>query len=79
MWHLQTKFGTFWIVDSDGLPETYVLGMDNDTLGVYPTPDKAVQDVQRQETGCLRWDTVPLGRNPPDLNLWREGSPEHWE
>ena len=79
MWHLQTKVGTFWIVDAEDNPDEYLLGMDNDVLGRYQAPESAVDDVQRHETGCLLWDAGSSTRGAPGLKSWHEGPPEAWE
>ncbi len=80
MWHLKTRLGTFWIIPADELDQAgnYVLGLDDDTLGIYTDPHTAVQVVQRYETGCLAWDERPAIRMPPDLVAWRSGLPEQW-
>jgi hypothetical protein len=79
MWHLQTKIGTFWIVDAEDGQNEYLLGMDNEVLGRYAEPQQAVEDVKRHETGCLRWDAGDVSRPAPELTGWHEGVPEAWE
>ena len=80
MWHLQTKLGTFWILDAEeGKDNEFVLGIDNDILGTYTDLLTAVSDVQRQETGCLRWDVAHIARAAPPLEGWKEGEPGTWD
>ncbi|MES2212572.1 MAG: hypothetical protein V4490_05480 [Pseudomonadota bacterium] len=80
MWHLKTRLGTFWIIPADE-PEAaggYVVGLDNDTLGIYTDPNLAVGDVQQYRTGLLAWDERPGVRGAPDLTAWQPGLPEKW-
>ncbi|MAZ44218.1 MAG: hypothetical protein CMF48_03465 [Legionellales bacterium] len=79
MWHLQTKVGTFWIVDAEEHEGEYLLGMDNDVLGRYDDPQKAVNDVRQHETGCLMWDMGSVSRPAPELEEWHTGLPDAWE
>lgn len=78
MWYLQTKVGTFWILDAEAADSEYMLGIDSDVLGKYDAPEKAVEDVRSQETGFLKWDVSPMVREAPPLEGWREGEPEDW-
>lgn len=77
MWHLKTKQGTFWVIES---PDTkkYLLGVNNDELGTYESADSAAQDVKDQVTGFLQWDCQSRVRIPTDLESWSQGEPSDW-
>lgn len=80
MWYLKTKLGTLWIVEADDEPThcQYVLGMDEDSLGVYESVERAISDVCNHETGALKWDESLKAEAPSDINGWIEGQPESW-
>ena len=78
MWHLKTKLGTFWIVESDDELHQYFLGCDDDNLGAYPSVDEAVIHVINQETGYLKWDIHPHVQAPESIEQWMEGPPKEW-
>lgn len=78
MWHLQTKQGTFWVVES---PDTqkYVLGVGTDELGVYSKADDAAREVHDQTTGFFPWDAESHVQAPDHVSNWIEGEPNNWE
>lgn len=77
MWHLRTRQGTFWVIES---PTThkYVLGIDNDELGEYENADSAAKDVSEQATGYFPWDCQSHVKAPDQLSKWVVGEPENW-
>ncbi len=83
MWHLRTKLGVFWLVEtnsSDAGPQNqkYFLGVDDHELGVYDNASKAAKDVHDQETGFFRWDCQSTVKIPEDISNWSKGEPEEW-
>ena len=80
MWYLKTKLGTLWIVqaEEESSHPQYVLGLDEDYLGLYESIEKAVEDVCNHETGALKWDESLKATAPHDLSGWKEGEPESW-
>lgn len=78
MWHLRTKQGIFWVVEA---PEThkYVLGVDNDELGVYDDADQAAKEVHDQTTGHLAWDSASHVAAPDHVTNWAKGEPTNWQ
>ncbi|HET9843552.1 MAG TPA: hypothetical protein VFP93_02720 [Gammaproteobacteria bacterium] len=78
MWHLKTKLGTFWIIESDKEAQKYYLGCEDDKLGEYNSLDKILDDVCNQETGFLKWDEQLKVTAPHDIGEWEEGPPENW-
>ena len=80
MWHLKTKFGTFWIIEANNdLQDGYFLGINDQELGSYNNLDIAVKDVYEQSTGHLQWDSQAKVKVPENISQWVEGSPEHWD
>ena len=78
MWHLRTKQGTFWVIET---PDThkYVLGVDDDELGVYEDADEAAKVVCDQATGHLPWDAESHVTAPSQVASWSYGEPTNWE
>ena len=77
MWHLRTRQGTFWVIES---PKThkYVLGVDDDELGLYDDAEAAAKDVLNQTTGYLPWDCQSHIKAPQHVSSWSPGEPENW-
>jgi len=76
MWHLKTRQGTFWVIESP--THKYVLGVDNDELGLYDNADAAAQDVSHQTTGYFPWDCQSHIKAPDHVANWAQGEPENW-
>lgn len=78
MWHLRTKQGTFWVIET---PDThkYVLGVDNDELGVYDDANQAAKEVYDQTTGHLAWDSESHVTAPQQVTNWSSGEPTNWQ
>ncbi len=68
----RTAVGTFWITVRPEEPDGAVLGIDQITLGTYPTAAAAVADVNAQRTGWERWDTLMEVSAPGDLSKWEQ-------
>lgn len=77
MWHFKTKMGTFWILDKSSAE--YVLGFENEPLKIYSDKDKAMADVQKQQTGFIEWDANNRVRLPKQTADWVEGQPDGWD
>ena len=78
MWHLKTRMGTFWVVETDE-PNHYCLGVDNDKLGDYEDAELAAKDVLEQSTGYFEWDCQSRVKVPEDLAHWTKGQPDGWQ
>ena len=78
MWHVKTKLGTFWIVESDADAQKYYLGCEEEDLGSYDSIKKAVEDVCNHETGNLSWDEQITVKAPEAIEQWEEGPPDGW-
>lgn len=78
MWHYLTKLGTFWIAEGDNKEEKYVLGLNDETLGVYHRVDDVILDIKAHSTGNLEWDSDTRLKIPTDLTMWQQGEPKDW-
>lgn len=77
MWHLRTKQGTFWVIEEPN-SHKYMLGINNDELGVYDDADAAAKDVHDQATGHFVWDCQSKVKAPDHVANWAQGEPENW-
>ena len=67
-WTYKTDVGTFWIQpNSNG---RFTLGIDNDALGSFSTPEGAADDVYMCATGYYPWDKKLSVLEPTDLTEW---------
>jgi len=80
MWHLRTRFGTFWVVEApkEDDHEQYYLGVDNQELGKYPNKDAAVEALCSQNSGYYEWDCLTKVKVPGSISMWKEGEPADW-
>lgn len=78
MWYIHTKQGTFWIIEPDMGQSTYTLGIGEDFIAEYPSPEQAVESVQHQETGYEAWDCAEKVKIPGTLASWKQGKPKDW-
>lgn len=78
MWHLRTKQGTFWVIEAEDTNK-YVLGVDDDELGVYEDADAAAKEVHDQTTGHLAWDCESHVTAPDHVANWSMGEPNSWK
>jgi hypothetical protein len=77
MWHLRTRQGTFWVIESQETHK-YVLGVNNDELGSYDDADAAAKDVHNQATGYFPWDCQSHAKAPDHVSNWVQGEPDNW-
>lgn len=77
MWHLKTKYGTFWLVK--GHVKEYHLGVNDVSLGIYRNAKDAIKDVSEQNTGHFYWDCQSKVSIPKEISLWAKGEPIDWE
>lgn len=79
MWHLKTKLGTFWVVETNNeIKERYFLGINDQELGIYDNSETAAKDVHEQSTGYFKWDSQAKVNVPDSISQWTEGEPENW-
>jgi hypothetical protein len=69
MWRYQTPVGTFWIRPRG---RVFVLGIGDEDLGSYHSPQAAADDVFTRVTGYDPWDSSDVldGEEPTDLSEW---------
>ncbi len=68
IWIHRTSKGTFWIrPDGSG---RITLGVDDEALGSYATPEQAADDVYCCATGYHPWDAQGTVNAPVDLSEW---------
>lgn len=76
-YHFNTRFGTFWIRPQPGSPGRWLLGLDEESLGSYASPELAADDVYMQATGHLEWDISESPVDAPaDLGEWERDIPD---
>lgn len=70
MWIYRTPIGTFWIRPQAG--GRWVLGIEDEALGSYHSPEAAASDVADRATGWSEWDDsrVMMGWEPSGLAEW---------
>ena len=80
MWHLKTRLGTFWVMESEDpkSSDKFLLGIDDDELAEFSSADDAAEHVYAQETGFYKWDCLAKHKAPPSLAQWETGAPEDW-
>lgn len=67
-WAYKTNVGTFWIkLDRDN---RFTLGVGDEALGSYISPEQAADDVFLCVTGHWPWDKQFTVLNPTDLSEW---------
>jgi len=70
MWLYETDVGVFWIRFSPRGRGRFLLGIGDEELGAYLSPEAAVDDVYLQKSGWPEWDLHPQSRKPEDLSQW---------
>lgn len=65
-----TDVGTFWIRPDPAFPGRVCLGVDEEAIGSYPSPEAAADDFRGRHTGWPAWDSRPDLRAPMDLTGW---------
>jgi len=78
MRYLKTKLGTFWIAPALEYKGKYFLGVDDEALWLFDSPENASKAVAEQTTGFLNWDAQLRVKAPQGLQDWEEGEPKHW-
>ncbi len=76
LYHYKTRVGTFWIASQPNAPGNFYLGVDDDILGPYYSPEAAADDVYSQSTSHYEWDAIDESvTSPCDLSEWIKGRP----
>lgn len=57
------------------MPGSYWLGVDDMPLKAYPSPEKAAEEVFRQDIGFEPWDGIEATDIPATLSQWQSGKP----
>ncbi len=70
MWTCETEIGTFWIRFDPRTRTRFLLGIGQEPLGWYYSPEAAADDVFLQKTGWLPWDSLAATVKPTNLSLW---------
>jgi hypothetical protein len=70
MWQYRTEIGVFWIRFDPRTRTRFVLGIEEEPLGWYYSPEAAADDVFLQKTGCSEWDLLAATSKPTDLSQW---------
>ena len=79
MWHLKTRLGVFWVVPMSSSENKFLLGVNDEELGLYTDVERAAKDVHDQATGFLKWDIQSTVRAPEQIREWAEGEPKSWD
>jgi hypothetical protein len=74
VFHYVSPVGVLWIKPQPGT-DRVALGIDEEPLGSYHTPQAAADDVYTQHTGSHAWDSLTNVRLPRDLSEWEPGLP----
>lgn len=67
-WTYKTNVGTFWIKPNRN--NMFTLGIDDEALGSFSTPENAASDVYSCATGYWPWDKRLITIHPEDLSEW---------
>ncbi len=70
MWTYQTEIGVLWIRFDPRTRTRFLLGIDDEPLGWYYSPEAAADDVFLQKTGWSEWDSLSSPVKPKDLTDW---------
>jgi hypothetical protein len=73
VYYYRSSVGTFWIRPEPGSPSQVQLGVGDEVLGCYHSPEAAADDVYTQHTGYYAWDSLPSVTDPTDLSEWQKG------
>jgi len=79
MWFHKTEAGTFWIRFVPRGRGMFVLGIDDQELGSYFSPEAAADDVYLQKTGYDLWDSVQDVCKPVDIAEWKRLDCIDWD
>lgn len=75
-YYFRSRVGLFWIRRLAGNPEYFTLGIADEALGAYLSPEGAADDVYVGSTGHYAWDVRNDPRAPTDLGEWTRGNPD---
>lgn len=78
MWHCQTTVGVFWIRFDPRTRTRFLLGIGDEPLGWYYSPEAAADDVFLQQTGWSEWDALHDVARPADLSAWTRIDCQAW-
>jgi len=70
MWCCETGIGTFWIRFDPRTRTRFLLGIDQEPLGWYYSPEAAADDVFLQNPGWPQWDSLSATIRPKSLSEW---------
>ncbi|HQN18920.1 MAG TPA: hypothetical protein PKV86_07270 [Syntrophobacteraceae bacterium] len=70
MWTYQTEIGVLCIRFDPRTRTRFLLGIDDEPLGWYYSPEAAADDVFLQKTGWSEWDSLSSPVKPKDLTDW---------
>lgn len=71
MWIFDTeKAGVFWIRFDPRGGGRFLLGVDDEELNLYYSPEAAADDVFMQATGWPAWDSLEPPKKPESLDDW---------
>ena len=78
-YHWRSPVGVFWIRPKKLLSGTegYWLGLEEEALGFYHSPQKAADDVYSHASGASGWDDLDgKVEGPVDISEWEKGIPD---
>jgi hypothetical protein len=78
MWYRQTESGVFWIRFDPSTRTRFLLGIGDEPLGWYYSPEAAADDVFLQKTGWSEWDSLAAATKPKDLSEWVRMDCQAW-
>lgn len=78
MWYHQTEIGVFWIRFDPSTRTRFLLGIGDEPLGWYYSPEAAADDVFLQKTGWSEWDSLAAATKPNDLSEWVRMDCQAW-
>jgi len=70
MWYCETEIGVFWIRFDPRTRSRFLLGIGEEPLGWYYSPEAAADVVFLQKTGWSEWDSLQEISKPADLGSW---------
>jgi len=70
VWICRTELGVFWIRFDPRTRTRFLLGVGDEPLGWYFSPEAAADVVFLQDTGWVEWDRHPSVTRPNSLEEW---------
>jgi hypothetical protein len=71
MWFCDTEIGRFWIRFDPRTRHRFLLGIDDEPLGWYYSPEAAADDVVLQKTGWPSWDHLSGAGKSAEFSCWK--------